>query len=54
MPLPISQQDTIALRIRFDSIDRGEHRITVNFVDADSRHIIPPTNGVININFPDE
>ena len=47
-------QCTIALRIRFNSIERGEHRVTVNFVDMDGKHIIPAANGTININFPDE
>ncbi len=46
-------QCAIALRIRFDAIERGEHRITVNFVDADGRPIIPPANGAINVDFPE-
>jgi hypothetical protein len=44
----------IALRVRFENIERGEHRVAVNFVDLDGRHIIPSANGVININFPEE
>jgi hypothetical protein len=44
----------VALRFRFESIERGEHRVVVNFVDLDGKHIIPPANGTININFPDE
>jgi len=47
-------QCAIALRIRFDSIERGEHRVSVNFVDLDGKHIIPGADGKININFPDE
>jgi len=47
-------QCAIALRIRFKNIERGEHRVTVNFVDLDGKHIIPAANGTININFPDE
>ena len=50
----VHPQCTVALRIRFDSIERGEHKITVNFVDADGRHIIPPANSTINVNFPSE
>ena len=38
----------------YENIERGEHRIIVNFVDLDGRHIIPAVNGVININFPQE
>lgn len=44
----------IALRVRFDSIERGEHKIAVNFVDLDGKNIIPPMNGTINVNFPHE
>jgi len=46
-------QCTIALRIRFMSIEKGEHRVTVNFVNSDGKHIIPSANGTISINFPD-
>lgn len=50
----VHPQCSIALRIRFENIERGEHRVTVNFVDLDGRHIIPPANGTVNINFPDQ
>ena len=47
-------QCTIALRIRFKGIERGEHRVVVNFVNSDGKHIIPSANGTVKINFPDE
>lgn len=47
-------QCAIALRIRFEPIERGEHRVAVNFVDMDGKHIIPPANGTIHIGFSDE
>ncbi|MDP2922234.1 MAG: hypothetical protein Q8O30_00740 [Candidatus Omnitrophota bacterium] len=50
----IHPQCAIALRLRFDKIERGEHKIVVNFVDADGKNIIPPAQGSIMINFPDE
>lgn len=53
MPV-VYPQCAIALRIRFEGLERGEHRVTVNFVNLDGRHIIPTANGAININFPDE
>jgi hypothetical protein len=53
MPV-VYPQCAIAFRIRFESIERGEHRVTVNFVDLDGKHIIPGANGTININFSDE
>ena len=50
----IHPQCAIALRIRFESIERGEHKVIVNFVDADGKHIIPPLNGVIQVNFRED
>jgi hypothetical protein len=41
----------IALRIRFNNAERGEHRVAVNFVDLDGKHLIPGADGTININF---
>jgi len=49
----VHPQCSIALRIRFDKIERGEHKITVNFADADGKNIIPPAQGSIIVNFPD-
>ena len=42
---------TVALRVRFHSSVGGEHNVSVKFVDADGKHIIPATNGVINIDY---
>ena len=47
-------QCSLALRIRFENIERGVHKVAVNFVDIDGKHILPPANGTINVNFPDE
>lgn len=50
----IIPQCAIALRVRFQRIERGEHQVTVNFVDADGKNIIPPAQGSINVNFSEE
>lgn len=50
----IHPQCAIALRIRFESIERGEHKVIVNFVDTDGKHIIPPLNGAIQVNFRED
>lgn len=50
----VHPQCAIALRIRFDAIEKGEHKIVVNFVDADGKNVIPPAQGVITLTFPDE
>ena len=47
-------QCAIALRVRFSRIERGEHKVAVNFVDIDGKNVIPPAQGVITMNFPEE
>ena len=47
-------QCAIALRIRFKNIEKGEHRVSVSFVNLDGKHIVPAAHGTINIGFPDE
>jgi hypothetical protein len=49
----VHPQCAIALRVRFGNIEKGEHRVTVTFVDFDGKNIIAPANGIINVNFPD-
>ena len=51
MPL-VYPQFAIALRVRFDSIESGEHKVNVNFVDMDGKHILPSANGVIKVSLP--
>jgi len=50
----IHPQCTIALRVRFERIERGEHKVAVQFSDMDGKHVIPPAQGIININFSDD
>src|SRR3990167_6574933 len=50
----VHPQCAIALRMRFDTIEKGEHKIVVNFVDADGKNVIPPAQGVITLTFSDE
>lgn len=50
----IHPQCTIALRVRFQRIERGEHRVVVHFVDGDGKNVIPPAQGNMRMNFPDD
>ncbi len=50
----VHPQCTIALRARFERIEREEHKVVVHFVDSDGKNVIPPAQGVITINFADE
>ena len=50
----VHPQCAIALRVRFERIERGEHKVVVHFVDIDGRNVISPAQGAITINFPEE
>ena len=43
----------VAVRLRFDAIEKGNHPLSINIVDADGRHIVPPLSGVVTIAMPD-
>ena len=45
------QHMALALRIRFTRIEEGEHKVKINFVDADGKSVIPGLDGKINIRF---
>lgn len=50
----VHPQCAIALRARFERIERGEHKVAVHFVDSDGKSVIPAAQGAITINFDDE
>lgn len=50
----VHPQCAIALRIRFERIERGEHKVVVHFVDSDGKNVMPPAQGAITMNFSDE
>ena len=43
---------TVAIRLRFESLEAGEHRTIVKIVDADGTHLRPPIVGLINVAMP--
>jgi hypothetical protein len=44
----------IALRLRFDRIEEGEHQVKINIIDADGSPVIPGIDGKIGIKFRDD
>lgn len=44
----------IALRVRFDRIEEGNHRVKISLIDADGQSIIPGLDGNIGIKFPSD
>ncbi len=47
-------QCSIALRLRFDKIEEGEHRIKVNIVDEDGHLVMPSFDLNVNVQMPEE
>ena len=45
-------QCAVALRVRFNQIEKGEHKIRVNIVDEDGKLIMPSLDAKINVDFP--
>lgn len=43
----------IVVKIRFERIERGEHKIKLNIIDQDGKPVIPSLEGPLNIKFPD-
>jgi hypothetical protein len=42
----------IALRIRFDRIEEGEHRVRINLVNDDGKAVFPGLDGNIKVKLP--
>ncbi len=49
----VHPQCAVAMRIRFDRSERGEHRIRVNMIDADGRLVVPSLDGKLQVRMPD-
>jgi hypothetical protein len=47
-------RSSVALRVRFDRIEQGMHRIRINIVDADGQAIMKAFDNEINVSFPGE
>ena len=42
----------VALRVRFERIEEGDHRVRINIVDEDGQSIAPSVDGNIGVKFP--
>jgi hypothetical protein len=43
----------IVLKIRFERIERGDHKLKLNIVNQDGAPVIPSLEAPLSINFPD-
>lgn len=50
----VHPQCAVALRITFMSGDEGQRQLTLNFINADGRSIMPPMSLPINVVMPEE
>ncbi|MBF0121798.1 MAG: hypothetical protein HQL21_00135 [Candidatus Omnitrophica bacterium] len=44
---------TVAIRIRFSSLEAGSHRLDVRFMDEDGKNILPTAGGPLQITMPE-
>ena len=50
----VHPQCAVALRVTFMSGDEGEHKLKLNFVDADGKSIMPPIEIPVAVSLPDD
>jgi len=50
----VHPQCSVALRVTFMSGDEGEHKLKLNFVNADGHAIMPPIEIPVAVTLPDE
>ena len=44
---------SVALRIRFEKVEEGEHRVRLQIIDLDGKPVSPKLEGNINVRVPD-
>jgi hypothetical protein len=44
---------TVALRIRFEKVEEGEHRVRLQIIDLDGKPVSPKLEGNITVRVPD-
>jgi len=50
--LPVIHQScAVAIRIRFESIEEGEHSVKIDVIDEDGKQIIPRVEGKVAVKF---
>jgi hypothetical protein len=50
----VHPQCAVALRVTFMSGDEGEHKLKLNFVNADGKSIMPPIEIPVAVSLPDD
>jgi hypothetical protein len=50
----VHPQCSVALRVTFSQEDEGEHKLKLNFVDADGRSVMPPMDVQVQVALPED
>ena len=50
----IHPQCSIALRMTFNKVEEGHHKVKLNFVDEDGRSVMPPREMPVEVQVPEE
>ena len=50
----IHPQCSIAIRMTFNKVEEGAHKVKLNFVDEDGKSVMPPIEIPIDVTVPDE
>ncbi|MCX8155403.1 MAG: hypothetical protein N3J91_02925 [Verrucomicrobiae bacterium] len=50
----VHPQCSVALRVVFDKMEEGAHKVGLNFVDEDGRPVMPPITMPIQVEVPEE
>jgi hypothetical protein len=49
----VHPQCAVAIRLRFDRSERGDHKVRVNMIDADGGLVIPSLDAMLQVGIPD-
>lgn len=49
----VHPQCAVAIRVRFDREERGDHKIRVNMIDADGRLVVPSLDAMLHVRIPE-
>lgn len=50
----IHPQCSIALRMTFNKVEEGSHKVKLNFVDEDGKSVMPPIEMPVEVTVPEE
>ncbi len=50
----VHPQCSIALRMTFNKVEEGNHKVKLNFVDEDGKSVMPPIEMPVEVIVPDE